>query len=94
MPKVRYSTGVKKEMAEREALSGKIYELRLPGKHPLVVGKELTFRGERGRFKFRWAKETSDGYEVTVYGGTKRYTAWRTFTADRIKAVHYKEKLR
>ena len=76
-------------------MTERLFDVRIEGKHPLVVGKEVTFRGERGRFRFKWARELADGrYEITVFGGTKKYQSYRTFTSDRIKAVHYKEKLR
>ena len=91
MPKVSY----RRKYEYKDTISERLFEVRIEGKHPLVTGKEVTFRGERGRFKFKWAREMEDGrYELTVYGGTKRYQSYRTFTSDRVKAVHYKEKLR
>ena len=95
MPKVRYNTTLKREMAERREAFGRIYEVRIEGKHPIVHGKELTFRGERGRFRFKWATPCEDDtFDLTVYGGTKRYQSYRTFNSSRLKAVHYKQKLR
>ena len=94
MAKVRYSTGVKREISQRQENAGRVYELKLAGKHPLVPGKEISFKGERGRFRFKWAVETADGWNITVFGGTKRYQSYRTFSAGRLKTVHRKERLR
>lgn len=76
-------------------MTDRVFSLKVDGKHPLELNKEVSFKGERGRFRFKWARQRADGsWDVTVFGGTKRYQAFRTFPADRIKSVHYKEKLR
>ena len=79
----------------QERIDARLFSLKLDGSRELQHGREVSFRGERGRFLFKWAELMADGtYDVTVYGGTKRYQSYRTFKSDRIKHVHSKSKLR
>ena len=61
-------------------------------------GTELSIKGESGRFRFIEHVRTPDGSEwITVYGGDsnlKGVRSWRSFSPDRIRTVHWKEKIR
>ena len=59
------------------------------GRH-IEVGTELTIAGERGRFRFKWARLDGDRVvEVTVF-----QHGYRTFAPERIRTVHRVAKIR
>lgn len=62
----------------------------------LVKGTELSIRGERGRFQFirHVYNPRIDVEWVDVVGGSKGAKQFRSFSADRIKTVHWKTKIR
>jgi hypothetical protein len=62
----------------------------------LVKGTELSIRGERGRFQFirHVYNPRIDVEWVDVVGGTKGTKQSRSFSTDRIKTVHWKNKIR
>lgn len=60
----------------------------------IVVNTELSIKGERGRFKFKYYTESDNGDWITVYGGPNGVGMWRSFEPKRIKTVHWKNKLR
>lgn len=62
----------------------------------LIKGTELTIRGERGRFQFirHIYNPKLDVSWVDVIGGSKGLRQWRSFSPERIKTVHWKNKLR
>lgn len=55
----------------------------------LVPGRELTIRGERGRFRFvKHVRNDATGREwIDVYGGVKGHETLRSFRPERIRAV-------
>jgi hypothetical protein len=53
-------------------------------------GTELSFKGETGRFIFRWMT----GDDLTCWGGRQHHEMYRSFSPDHIKRVHSKPKLR
>lgn len=59
-------------------------------------GTEITIEGERGRFKFirHVYNPRADVEWIDVVGGTKGLKELRSFRPERIKRVHYKNKLR
>jgi hypothetical protein len=62
----------------------------------IVKGTELTISGERGRFRFMQHVHNPDnGAEwIDCVGGKRGVKEFRAFRPDRIKTVHYKNKLR
>lgn len=69
---------------------GAMSDFQLPNGRWLRQGTEVSIQGVRGRFVFQHARNN----EVTVFGGTQGREMFRTFTADRIKTVHSKDKVR
>jgi len=65
------------------------------GRH-VDAGTELTIKDERGRFKFvrHVYNPHLDVEWVDVVGGAKGARQYRSFRQDRIKRVHYKNKMR
>jgi hypothetical protein len=65
------------------------------GRH-VDAGTELTIKDERGRFKFvrHVYNPRLDVEWVDVVGGAKGARQYRSFRQDRIKRVHYKNKMR
>ena len=65
------------------------------GRH-LVKGTEVSIRGERGRFQFvKHVYNPNTGSEwVDVVGGPNNVRQFRSFAVDRIRTVHYKNKIR
>lgn len=58
-------------------------------------GTELSIKGERGRFRFQCRVTTPKGSSwLDVIGGVKGATMFRSFREDRVRTVHYKNKLR
>jgi hypothetical protein len=69
-------------------------EMMVNGRH-VDPTTELSFRGERGRFRFVEHVLTPSGAEwVTVIGGSRGIRQYRSFSPDRIKTVHRIPKLR
>jgi hypothetical protein len=64
------------------------------GRH-VDAGTELTIKDERGRFKFvrHVYNPRLDVEWVDVVGGAKGARQYRSFRQDRIKRVHYKNKM-
>ena len=64
------------------------------GRH-VDTGTELTIKDERGRFKFvrHVYNPRLDVEWVDVVGGAKGARQYRSFRQDRIKRVHYKNKM-
>jgi len=62
----------------------------------IVKGTELTIEGERGRFKFMQYvyNPRSDVAWIDCIGGKRGVKEFRAFRPERIKTVHYKNKLR
>ena len=58
------------------------------------VGTELSIAGERGRFRFVKHVKTPDVEWIDVVGGVKGQKAYRSFRPERVRTVHYKNKLR
>lgn len=58
-------------------------------------GTELSIKGERGRFRFQHRVTTPSGSVwLNVIGGVKGATMFRAFAQDRVRVVHWKNKLR
>lgn len=67
-------------------------ELQVNGRY-VVKGTELKISGERGRYRFIKQVTTEKGITwIDVYGGAKGYECIRSFSPDRIKTVHSKNK--
>jgi hypothetical protein len=67
-------------------------EMQINGRN-VVPGTELKISGETGRFRFVKYVKTEKGVEwLDVIGGKKGYEAYRSFSLDRVKTVHYKNK--
>ncbi|WP_218014417.1 DUF7246 family protein [Mycolicibacterium palauense] len=48
----------------------RIYEFHIPGRTTLIPGTEVSIQGKRGRYRFRYARKTSQGKdELTFVGG-------------------------
>jgi hypothetical protein len=62
----------------------------------LAKGTEVSIRGERGRFQFirHVYNPRIDVEWVDVVGGPKEAKQFRSFSPDRIKTVHWKNKIR
>jgi len=56
------------------------------------VGTEVSIRGESGRFRFMKHVKTDTSEWIDVIGGKKGYSTYRSFTVDRVKTVHYKNR--
>ena len=65
-------------------------EIRVNGR-VVVPGTEISFRGERGRFRFVERVTTSAGVSwLSVIGGPKGIRTWRAFREERVRTVHTK----
>ncbi len=62
----------------------------------LVKGTEVSIRGERGRFLFQRHvyNPKNESQWVDVVGGPNGVKQFRSFAVERIKTVHYKNKIR
>lgn len=62
----------------------------------LVKGTEISIKGERGRFQFikHVYNPKTGGEWVDVVGGPANIKQFRSFSVDRVKTVHYKNKIR
>lgn len=58
------------------------------------AGTELSITNERGRFRFLRHIKTSTAEWIDVIGGPSNYKAFRSFRPDRVRRVHWKNKLR
>jgi hypothetical protein len=65
-------------------------ECRINNKN-VVVGTELSIRGERGRFKFIKHVVNGDHEWIEVLGAGQQF---RSFSPDRVKTVHRITKMR
>lgn len=68
-------------------------EIQINGRN-VVSGTELSITGERGRFKFIKHVQTPTAEWIDVVGGATGHKAWRSFRSDRVKRVHWKNKMR
>lgn len=67
-------------------------EIQVNGRY-VSKGTELKIAGERGRYRFIKQVTTEKGITwVDVYGGPKGYECLHSFSPDRIKTVHSKNK--
>lgn len=65
----------------------------------LTPGTEFSVKGVRGRFRFVEYVVTADDEWITGYGGDgwrdrQGVMGFRSFAVDRIRRVHWKEKMR
>ena len=68
-------------------------EIQINGRN-VVVGTELSISDERGRFKFIKHVQTPTAEWIDVVGGSVGHKSYRSFRTDRVKRVHWKNKLR
>lgn len=65
-------------------------EIRVNGR-VVVPGTEISFRGERGRFRFVERVTTPRGASwLSVIGGPKGVRTWRSLPEARVRTVHVK----
>ncbi len=57
-------------------------------------GTELSISEERGRFLFIKHVQTPTSEWIDVVGGPAGHKSYRSFRSDRVKRVHWKNKLR
>lgn len=68
-------------------------EMQINGRN-VVAGTELSILGERGRFKFVKHVKTAEVEWIDVVGGPEKHKAFRSFRPERVKRVHWKNKMR
>lgn len=68
-------------------------EMQINGRN-VVVGTELSILNERGRFKFLKHVKTPTAEWIDVIGGPDKYRMCRSFRPERVKRVHWKNKMR
>jgi len=68
-------------------------EIQINGRN-VVVGTELSISNERGRFKFIKHVKTPTAEWIDVIGGPEKYRMCRSFRLDRVRRVHWKNKMR
>jgi hypothetical protein len=68
-------------------------EIQINGRN-VVAGTELSISDERGRFVFVKHVQTPTAEWVDVIGGPKGVRVFRSFRTERVKRVHWKNKLR
>jgi hypothetical protein len=68
-------------------------EMQINGRN-VVVGTELSITDERGRFKFLKHIKTPTAEWIDVIGGPDKYRMCRSFRPERVKRVHWKNKMR
>lgn len=68
-------------------------EVQINGRN-VVAGTELSITSERGRFKFVKHVQTPTAEWIDVIGGPERYKVFRSFRTDRVKRVHWKNRMR
>lgn len=60
----------------------------------LTAGTEVSIIGERGRFMFLKHVQTPTAEWIDVIGGPTGVKMWRSFRSERVKRVHWKNKMR
>lgn len=68
-------------------------KIQINGRH-VTAGTELSITGERGRFKFLKHTKTPTAEWIDVIGGPNNYRTMRSFRPDRVRRVHWKNKMR
>lgn len=68
-------------------------KIQINGRY-VTPGTELSISGERGRYRFIQHVQTSTAEWIDVIGGPANYKAMRSFRPDRVRRVHWKNKLR
>jgi hypothetical protein len=68
-------------------------EIQINGRN-VVVGTELSITEERGRFKFIKYVKTPTAEWIDVVGGVSGHKSFRSFRPERVKRVHWKNRLR
>lgn len=68
-------------------------EMQINGRY-VVAGTELSIENERGRFVFVKHVQTPTAEWVDVIGGPKGVRVFRSFRTEKVKRVHWKNKLR
>lgn len=68
-------------------------EIQVNGRN-VSAGTELSFIGERGRYRFIKHVKTPTAEWIDVVGGYTNYKAFRSFRPEKVKTVHWKNKLR
>lgn len=68
-------------------------EIQINGRN-VVAGTELSITSERGRFKFVKHVQTPTAEWIDVIGGPERHKIFRSFRTDRVKRVHWKNRMR
>jgi hypothetical protein len=68
-------------------------EIQINGRN-VVVGTELSISDERGRFKFLQHVQTPTAEWIDVIGGPTGTRMFRSFRSERVRRVHWKNKLR
>jgi hypothetical protein len=66
-------------------------EIQVNGRN-VTHGTELKIAGQRGRFRFLRHIKTETTEWVDVWGGPKGAENWRSYSLDKIKRVHYKNR--
>jgi hypothetical protein len=67
-----------------------VTEIQINGRN-VSAGTELKIAGERGRYRFIRQVTTDKGVEwIDVWGGPKGSEQWRSFRAEKVRRVHYK----
>lgn len=67
--------------------------IQVNGRH-VSAGTELSIHDERGRFRFIKHVKTPTAEWIDVVGGTTGHKSYRSFRPDRVKRVHWKNKMR
>jgi len=67
--------------------------IKLDGKAALTAGGEVSFKGQRGRFRFdhHAVVAGTDAGWLTVWGpvsGDGQKAQWRSFSVDAVRSVH------
>lgn len=60
----------------------------------VTAGTEMSIIGERGRFLFVKHVQTPTAEWVDVIGGATGHKAMRSFRSERVKRIHWKNKIR
>ena len=68
-------------------------EMQINGRN-VVAGTELSITSERGRFKFLKHVQTPTAEWIDVVGGVANHKSYRSFRPERVRRVHWKNKMR
>lgn len=68
-------------------------EIQINGRN-VVVGTELSIVDERGRFRFLQHVQTPTAEWIDVIGGPEKVRMYRSFRPERVKRVHWKNRMR